>query len=81
MTSNDGGTMTKPTTRAPLGERDVLAARRTRLRHATRGAVVVEYSFLLIWFVMPVAAATVALGVSLVKDYTTTRNNVLHEGP
>jgi hypothetical protein len=50
-------------------------------RRRTRGAVMVEYAFLLLAFGIPAMTGTIAAGVQLVKGYTVTRNLLLHVGP
>ena len=52
-----------------------------RLRHSSAGVVMVEYSFLLVFFVLPVALATAAASVGLISGYTSVRNDLLHEYP
>jgi hypothetical protein len=56
-------------------------APRVAKRRRTRGALMVEYAFLLFAFGIPVMVATIATGVNLVKSYTATRNLILHAGP
>jgi hypothetical protein len=57
------------------------AAPRVAKRRRTRGAVVVEYAFLLLAFGVPTMAAAIAGGVKMVQGYTITRNLLLHVGP
>ena len=53
----------------------------SRLRRSSAGVVMVEYSFLLVFFVLPVALATAAASVGLISGYTSVRNDLLHEYP
>jgi hypothetical protein len=57
------------------------AAPRVAKRRRTRGAVMVEYAFLLIAFGVPTMVAGIAGGVKMVHGYTITRNLMLHAGP
>jgi|HubBroStandDraft_1064217.scaffolds.fasta_scaffold1170388_1 hypothetical protein len=41
----------------------------------------VEYALLLVAFGVPTVIGTAHLGVTLIKSYVATRNNVLQEGP
>jgi hypothetical protein len=50
-------------------------------RRRTRGAVMVEYAFLLMAFGVPTLAATIAGGWKMVDGYTKNRNNLIHIGP
>lgn len=54
--------------------------RRTRARRH-RGAVLVEYALLLTFFAVPVCAAMVAGGLTVLNGYKTTRENVLRPWP
>lgn len=52
---------------------------RARRRH--RGAVLVEYALLLTFFAVPVCAAMVAGGVTVLQGYKTTRAAVVRPWP
>jgi hypothetical protein len=55
--------------------------RRARLRRRTLGVVMVEYTFLLVGFGVPVILATTAAGITMISAYGTIRNDLLHKGP
>jgi hypothetical protein len=61
----------------------VMSGRRVRGlgRRRSAGAVMVEYSFLLVFFGIPVFASTAALGVAMIQGYGTIRNDILHKYP
>jgi hypothetical protein len=48
-----------------------------RARMRTRGAVMVEYAFLLLTVGMPVAAGTIAGGKALLSEYKTARTFIM----
>jgi hypothetical protein len=50
-------------------------------RRSSRGVVMVEYTFLLVFFGVPVTLAVARFGAVMVKSYVETRNNLLHQGP
>jgi len=50
-------------------------------RRRTRGAVMVEYAFILLAFGLPTMAAGIKYGADMVDGYTKTRNRLLHVGP
>jgi hypothetical protein len=56
-------------------------ARAGEKRRRTRGAVLVEYAFLLMAFGVPTLIATIAGGWKMVDGYTKTRNNIIGVGP
>lgn len=51
------------------------------LRRKTRGAVMVEYAFLLAFVFVPLSAGVVAGGQQTLKDYRLTRGWVLKNTP
>jgi Flp pilus assembly pilin Flp len=55
--------------------------RRTSRARRHRGAVLVEYALLLTFFAVPVCAAMVAGGLTVLNGYKTTRENVLRPWP
>jgi hypothetical protein len=55
--------------------------RRARLRRRTLGVVMLEYTFLLVGFGVPVILATTAAGITMISAYGTIRNDLLHKGP
>jgi len=50
-------------------------------RSRSRGAVLVEYALLLTFFAVPVMAGSVAMGVTLLKNFRTTRTAILAPFP
>lgn len=54
--------------------------KRTRSRR-TRGAVQVEYAFLLLWVMVPTAAVLLAGGRQMYEYYKTTRTALLDSNP
>jgi hypothetical protein len=65
----------------PASSAKTRAKARQLQRNRSRGAVMVEYAFLLVGFCVPVMAATAAAGVQLVHGYGLIRDNMLHKGP
>ncbi len=55
--------------------------RKHRSRTRVRGAVVVEYSFLLLFFALPVMAGIAGGGVAMLRDYQKTRQAIVESGP
>lgn len=55
--------------------------RTVRAKNRHRGAVLVEYALLLTFFAVPVCAAMVAGGISVLNGYRTTRAAVLQPWP
>jgi hypothetical protein len=51
------------------------------LRSSTRGVVMVEYAFLLVFFGIPVIVGTTAAGIHLIQVYGDIRNDMLGKGP
>jgi hypothetical protein len=49
-------------------------------RRKTRGVVMVEYAFLLVFFGVPVMLATAAAGIALINGYGNVRNDILGKG-
>ncbi len=52
-----------------------------RLRRESSGVVMVEYSFLIVFFALPVCLATAAAGVGLINGYGYVRNDLVHQYP
>ncbi len=52
-----------------------------RARRAKRGAVMVEYAFLLLWVMVPTAAVLLAGGKVMYDYYKTTRSAILSSTP
>jgi hypothetical protein len=75
---NDGVT---PHTAASGPVSHASAARARSRRARRRGAVMVEYAFLLVAFGVPVMGAVAAAGLVLYKNYGDTRNLMLQLGP
>jgi Flp pilus assembly pilin Flp len=67
----------------PLDHRPKGALFRSRLlgRRSSAGVVMVEYAFLLAFFAVPVAVATSAFGLGIIRHYSHVRNDMLHEFP
>jgi hypothetical protein len=54
---------------------------KTKRRAHRRGAVLVEYAFLLTAFAIPVMMGMVAGGVAMMRDYQEARNQLLRPFP
>ena len=67
---------TKP---APTASRDVV--RRVRARTRARGAVLVEYAFLLVAVAVPTVMGMTAGGLAMLKEYQTSRGQILQSTP
>lgn len=52
-----------------------------RFSTRSRGAVIVEYSFLLLFFGVPVMAGLAAMGNYLMSSYTKTREQIIAPFP
>lgn len=52
-----------------------------RRRNRTRGAVQVEYAFLLLFVMVPAAGVLLAGGRAMYAYYTATRTNILDSNP
>ncbi len=52
-----------------------------KARRAKRGAVMVEYAFLLLWVMVPTSAALIAGGKVMYDFYKTTRAALLNSNP
>ncbi len=57
------------------------ATRRVKFRRRARGAVLVEYAFLLVAFAIPVMAGLVIGGVKMLKGYHVARDQMLDPFP
>ena len=51
------------------------------LHRKTRGVIMVEYAFLLVFFGLPVAIGSASAGAALIAGYGNIRNDILSKGP